>query len=69
VDTLAYPYGHYDETTLRVARRAGFRLACTVMPGRVSSLLSARLQLPRILVRDWEPDELLRRLAPWSDGR
>ncbi len=33
VDYLAYPYGHYDDRVLRVAREVGYRAAFSVQPG------------------------------------
>ena len=33
VDSLAYPYGRYDERVLRAAEQAGYRAAFSVQPG------------------------------------
>jgi len=36
VDTFCYPRGHFDETVKQAVRDAGFRIACTTMPGCVT---------------------------------
>lgn len=33
VITLAYPYGHYSEDTIQLAKKAGYKLALTVKAG------------------------------------
>jgi peptidoglycan/xylan/chitin deacetylase (PgdA/CDA1 family) len=64
VETFAYPYGDHDADTVRLVRRSGFRLACTIHENRVSRFSSPFL-LPRYAVRDWPAEELERRLAGW----
>jgi len=46
-DTLAYPFGVYDKTSLRLVRESGFRYGFTIVPGMVTRV-SDLLQLPRI---------------------
>ena len=36
VDTFCYPRGHFDERAKDAVRAAGFRIACTTMPGCVT---------------------------------
>jgi peptidoglycan/xylan/chitin deacetylase (PgdA/CDA1 family) len=36
VDTFCYPRGHFDDGVKRAVRDAGFRLACTTLPGCVT---------------------------------
>jgi peptidoglycan/xylan/chitin deacetylase (PgdA/CDA1 family) len=36
VDTFCYPRGHFDERVKDAVRAAGFRIACTTMPGCVT---------------------------------
>ncbi|MEW6269390.1 MAG: polysaccharide deacetylase family protein [Thermodesulfobacteriota bacterium] len=36
VDTFCYPRGEFDDVVKRAVREAGFRLACTTMPGCVT---------------------------------
>ena len=36
VETFCYPRGHFDERVKQVVRAAGFRIACTTMPGCVT---------------------------------
>ncbi|BCX82134.1 hypothetical protein MIT9_P1719 [Methylomarinovum caldicuralii] len=32
-DLFAYPYGHFNDTTVDLVRQAGYRLACSTRPG------------------------------------
>ncbi|WP_240343907.1 polysaccharide deacetylase family protein [Paenibacillus sp. SYP-B3998] len=48
-DVFAFPYGEYNEETLKILREAGFRYAFTTQEGRVDSSLPP-LELPRIVV-------------------
>jgi len=51
VDSVAYPYGAADDTTVTIAAEAGFAAGCTV-EGDPVTLDSDRLRLPRLEVRD-----------------
>jgi peptidoglycan/xylan/chitin deacetylase (PgdA/CDA1 family) len=63
--SFAYPYGDYDPVTVRLVKRTGFQLACTIHENRLSRFSSPFL-LPRYPVRDWPAEELERRLAAWT---
>jgi peptidoglycan/xylan/chitin deacetylase (PgdA/CDA1 family) len=71
IETLAYPYGGrdaFDEISVRLAREAGYRLACAGSPGAVRPW-SHRFRLPRMVVGDWEVDEFAARLERWFGNR
>lgn len=64
VTAFAYPYGtplDYSRASVRAAREAGFVLACANV-ARPVGRRSPRLEVPRLVVRDWDGDELERRL-------
>jgi peptidoglycan/xylan/chitin deacetylase (PgdA/CDA1 family) len=68
---FAYPYGSpWDVApeTLRLAREAGFVLACANTPAPVDGE-SDPYWLPRCLVRDWNGDEFSRRLRSFFQPR
>jgi peptidoglycan/xylan/chitin deacetylase (PgdA/CDA1 family) len=68
VQSLSYPYGgpdSFDETTVEVARSAGYRHACIVRDGRVGRDTDP-LRIPRCVVRDWDRREFERRLHRWQ---
>jgi peptidoglycan/xylan/chitin deacetylase (PgdA/CDA1 family) len=68
VSSFAYPYGaatDFDETTVSVVREAGFGRACANVPGRVTRQTDP-FRLPRLVVRDYDGDELARRLSALS---
>jgi peptidoglycan/xylan/chitin deacetylase (PgdA/CDA1 family) len=53
---FSYPYGSkkdYNNDTLKVCREIGFEMVCSNYYGQVHSWTDI-LQLPRILVRDWD---------------
>ena len=67
VCSFAYPFGtssDYTRATVGLVRKAGFAVACTAIPGRVGRRSDA-LQLPRMLVRNWDGDEFRVRLKRW----
>lgn len=64
VETFAYPFGEMDSECQDAVRRAGFRFACSTVPGPVRRS-SPRFALPRLGVGSWSGEELLRRL-PWG---
>jgi peptidoglycan/xylan/chitin deacetylase (PgdA/CDA1 family) len=64
---FAYPFGgrnDYTPATVRLVRDAGFESACSVHPGVVEPG-SDPFQVPRVLVRDWDPPTFARRLREW----
>jgi peptidoglycan/xylan/chitin deacetylase (PgdA/CDA1 family) len=64
---LSYPYGGpdaFDETTVQIARAAGYRYACIVRNGRVGQDTDP-LRIPRCVVKDWDPSEFGLRLHHW----
>lgn len=65
IESFAYPYGDYDSTTVRLVRKAGFTLGCTIHENPLSRF-SSRFRLPRLAARNWTADELERRLAAWT---
>jgi peptidoglycan/xylan/chitin deacetylase (PgdA/CDA1 family) len=58
ITTFSYPFGRktdYDRTSVRLCREAGFIKAAVNFPGQVHSWTDP-FQLPRHLVRNWDPD-------------
>jgi peptidoglycan/xylan/chitin deacetylase (PgdA/CDA1 family) len=60
--SFAYPYGDFDERSVRLVEEAGFACACTTKHGAVRGPRDA-FTLPRIQVRNWQTDELARVLS------
>jgi len=66
--SFAYPFGtpgDQTKATVAAVRHAGFSCACVAMPGRVERETDP-LRLPRLIVRDWEPDVFAARLGKWQ---
>lgn len=67
VTSFSYPFGgrkDYTHRTVNAVRALGFERACSNYPGGVWASTD-RLQLPRILVRDWAADDFRARLERW----
>lgn len=71
VATMAYPFGGreaFDATSERLAREAGYRIACAGWPGVVQPW-TPRFRVPRFVVKDWPAAELADRLEAWFRHR
>jgi peptidoglycan/xylan/chitin deacetylase (PgdA/CDA1 family) len=68
---FSYPFGgpgaDYDRATVSAVREAGFQLAVSNFPARVTPL-SSPFELPRHLVRDWDADYFGGWLAERASG-
>jgi len=67
ITTFAYPYGvaeAFDDTSVTLAREAGYRLAVTGVRGRVTRFTSPH-RIPRRFVGDWDADTFERRFREW----
>lgn len=67
VDQFAYPFGSrdaYNRHSVSAVRKAGFKLACTTLPGRVVATTS-RFLLPRRNVVDCDGTAFETRLERW----
>jgi peptidoglycan/xylan/chitin deacetylase (PgdA/CDA1 family) len=70
VRSFAYPFGtlsDYTRETVSIVKQLGFDCACSnfkdvVQPG------ADLFQLPRLIVRDWKPEEFANRVARWFRG-
>ena len=49
---LAYPNGDYNEQTLELADKYGYRLGFTTKPGQINTATVSRLEIPRYSVND-----------------
>jgi peptidoglycan/xylan/chitin deacetylase (PgdA/CDA1 family) len=64
IRVFSYPFGakvHYDSTSVRLCREAGFRKAASNFPGQAHRWTDA-YQIPRQLVRNWDADTFADRM-------
>jgi peptidoglycan/xylan/chitin deacetylase (PgdA/CDA1 family) len=67
VADFAYPFGgrsDYSRASVGLVREAGFASAYSTRPGLVGRRTHP-LELPRMLVRNWDPDTFAGRLRAW----
>jgi peptidoglycan/xylan/chitin deacetylase (PgdA/CDA1 family) len=64
VESFSYPHGSYTEATRREVEAAGFFTACCSRYDRVSRR-SHPLELPRIVVQNWDGNTFARWMAQW----
>lgn len=67
ITAFAYPYGtraEYDSVTLEAVNAAGYRYACANIPGAVREGVG-RLEIPRQIVRNWDPLAFERAMHEW----
>ena len=70
VAAFSYPYGgaaDYTTATAAIVKEAGFRSACSNIPGQVSRGADV-FALPRVHVHDWEGETFSRQLSAWFDS-
>jgi peptidoglycan/xylan/chitin deacetylase (PgdA/CDA1 family) len=69
IQTFAYPYGQYDDTTVDCVRDAGFTCACTSRDGTLSTT-DDPMALPRFKVDNWKGANFERKLGNyrWKHG-
>ena len=68
VTHFAYPFGgddEFDETSVEAVSMAGFRTACTTLPGTARPSTDP-LRLPRRVVMNWTRDRFRAQLMRWS---
>lgn len=64
---FSYPYGSkqdYNKDSINACRENGFKMACSNFYGQVHSWTDP-LQLPRVLVRDWNKEQFSYYLSKW----
>ena len=67
VNTIAYPYGIYNEETIEVAKELGVGIGFTTQGSAVQST-DHPLKLARYHVKNWNGNEFERRLRLWTKG-
>ena len=67
MNTIAYPYGIYNEDTLEVAKELGVEIGFTTQGGAVQSN-DHPLKLARYHVKNWNGNEFEKRLRLWIKG-
>lgn len=67
INTFSYPFGtrhDYNPASVAAARAADFTVACANRDGLVTNETNA-LELPRLLVRNWDGETFLAKLREW----
>lgn len=67
MDTIAYPYGIYNEDTMQVAKELGLKLGFTT-EGRAVQNNDHPLKLARCHAKNWNGSEFEKKLRTWSKG-
>jgi peptidoglycan/xylan/chitin deacetylase (PgdA/CDA1 family) len=68
IRSFAYPFGKradYNRHSVTAVRNAGIDIACSNFEGLVWPATS-RLELPRMLVRDWDGEAFARKYREWT---
>jgi peptidoglycan/xylan/chitin deacetylase (PgdA/CDA1 family) len=58
VEHFAYPYGEYDQTTVKILHEAGFASACTTVD-RAMTRRTKTYEIPRVPVQNWSGEKFL----------
>jgi len=64
---FAYPYGgtdEFDDVSVEAARSAGFRTACTTIPGNAEAMADP-FRIPRRIVMNWSRNRFRASLLRW----
>ena len=64
VRSFAYPHGLYTSSTMETVAQAGYSCAFTTFADLVCPGANP-FRLPRLLVRDWAPDEFRQKITRW----
>lgn len=64
VDLFSYPFGGHDDTSVALAREAGFTTAVTTEPVTATARTEP-MRMPRFDVKNWTGEEFERRLVNW----
>ena len=70
VAAFSYPYGgaaDYTAATASIVKEAGFRSACSNIPGQVSRGTDV-FALPRVHIHDGDGETFSRQLSAWFDS-
>lgn len=61
INLFSFPFGEYDQGSLKIVENAGYECACILSERRVSNRTSI-YRLPRFLVRNWNSEEFIKNL-------
>ena len=65
VNTVAYPFGRFNETTVDIAKRANVKAGFTTQ-GKPITKKSDLLSLGRFQVNNWNEDQFIKQLDYWA---